>query len=63
MYLQASVIGGAYEVLIGDAVQVDGSLQKLLKLGQMLRVMSFSQAIYIPRAHRSVSELTLSTNA
>lgn len=45
--LKISVIGGADEVLIRDAIQVHSCLQELLKFGKVLLVMGSLQLVCI----------------
>lgn len=46
-HLKIGIIGGADEVLIRNAIQVHGCLEKLLKLGKVLLVMGSLQLVCI----------------
>ena len=46
-HLKVSVIGGAYEILIRNAIQVHSCLKKLLKFGKVLLVMGSLQLVCI----------------
>ena len=46
--LEVSIVGCTDQVLVRDAVQVHSSFQQLLKLGQVLPIMSSLQLVRIP---------------
>ena len=45
--LKVSIVGGADEVLIRDAIQVHSCLEELLKLGKVLLIMGSLQLVRI----------------
>ena len=47
-HLEVIVVGCADQVLVGDAVQIYGGFQQLLKLGQVLCIMRFPQDLRKP---------------